>query len=92
MSSPNLTSSFISYNLTEDEALFGSILSMGQKQCIQNQISNLAEQRITLEYTPDAPMKFVQQDAALQGQIVALKYLIALSDNAEAALLSNSTS
>ena len=94
MSYPNLSSSFISYTLTEEETLFGSILATGQKQCIQNQISNLAEQRISLRYLPDAPMTFVQQDAELQGQIIALRYLITLSDNAEASLLdlSNSSS
>ena len=91
MSTPNITSSFISYDLTEDELLFGSILSIGHKQCIQNQISSLAEQRISLRYTPETPMTFVQQDAELQGQIIALKYLITLSDSAEQQLLSSPT-
>jgi len=91
MSSPNLLSSFISYNLSEDEILFGSVLALGQKQCIQNQISVLAEQRISLRYTPDSPMTFVQQDAELQGQIIALRYLITLSDSAETQLLSSAS-
>lgn len=89
MSIVNSSSSFISYTLTEDELLFGSVFSLGQKQCIQNQISNLAEQKITLRYDPANPMMFVQQDAELQGQIIALKYLITLSDSAEQQLLSS---
>ena len=87
MSTPNISSSFISYNLTDDEMTFGSILSVGQKQCIQNQISALAEQRISLKFLPESPMVFMQQDAELQGQLIALRYLITLSDNAESQLL-----
>lgn len=91
MSTPNLNSSFISYTLNEDELAIGSVLTTLQKQCIQNQISALAEQKLSLKYSPENPMVFLQQEAELQGQLNALKYLITLSENAEASLLQSAS-
>ena len=86
MSNLNTTSSFVSYTLSADELTIGSTLTTLQKQCIQNQICSLAEQKLSLKYTPENPMLFLQQEAELQGQLNALKYLIILSENAEASL------
>jgi hypothetical protein len=91
MSTPNLTSSFISYILSPDETSIGSVLTTLQKQCIQNQICSLAEQKLALKYSPDSPMVFLQQEAELQGQLSALRYLIILSENAEASLLQSAS-
>lgn len=81
MSMPNLLSSFISYHLTEQELIQGSILTITQKQCIQNQISTFAEERINLPFL-DANK---QRDAELQGNIRALQNLLIISENAEKA-------
>lgn len=83
MAIPNHTSSFYSWILTPQETLTGSILTITQKQCIQNQICSLAEERISLPYTPNDPLVFQQRDAELQGQIGILKYLLSLSEEAE---------
>jgi hypothetical protein len=83
MSIPNHQSSFHSWLLTPQERTNGTILTTLQKQCIQNHICNLAEERISLPFTPNDPLTFQQRDAELQGQIGILKYLITLSEEAE---------
>jgi hypothetical protein len=75
---------FQSWEFTPQELTAGTILTTIQKQCIQNQISSLALQRINLMYDPSTPLVFVQRDAELKGQINALQYLIELSVAAEA--------
>lgn len=80
---PNI---FTSYNLTKEESIHGTILTTAQKQCIQNQIALLATSKINLRYDPQLPHQFVQQEAELAGQLIALQYLITLSDSAESSL------
>lgn len=79
-------SSFISYHLSEEERIVGSILTDLHKQCIQNQIAEAAEQRLNLRLDPTNPMSTVQEEAELHGRILALRYLIDLSNAAEAQL------
>ena len=78
-----VNSSFIRYVLTDDELTVGSIFTTLHKQCIQNQIAEAAEQRINIRLDPVNPLLSLQEDAELQGRILALKYLIQLSDSAE---------
>jgi len=92
MSTPNLSTSFVSYVMSQDEISIGSVLTTLQKQCIQNQICSLAEQKLALKYSPENPMLFLQQEAELQGQLNALKYLIILSESAEASLIQSANS
>lgn len=79
--SPN--NSFQSWILTPEEFTQGSILTSLQKQCIQNQITQLAEEKLSLTFDPTNPQKFLQQEAELQGSIKSLKYLLTLSEQAE---------
>jgi len=79
-----IPNTFTTYLLSKEELLHGTILTTVQKQCVQNQIAYLAEQKLSLKYLPETPNVFLQQEAELQGQIIALKYLISLSENAEA--------
>lgn len=81
----NTENPFQSWILTEDEAIEGAILTITQKQCIQNQISTLANERINLETDPTQPLKTIQQEAYLKGQIASLQYLLTLSAAAETA-------
>lgn len=87
MAQINTKSSFHSWQLTPQEIINGSILSGVQKMCIQNQISVLAEERISLLFDPNNPLPFQQRDAELQGQMNALRYLISLSEDAEREVL-----
>ncbi len=74
---------FASFQLTEQEELEGSILTITQKQVIQNHLSSAAAEKIGLEYDPENSLKFVQQEASLKGQIDAYRFILASSDTAE---------
>lgn len=83
MATPNMSSRFQSWNLSETEFFQGSILTALQRQVIQNQISTLAHQRINIKFDPYKPLEFAQEEAELKGQIHALEYLLTLSAEAE---------
>lgn len=80
-------SSFQSYELSEQNSLQGSVLSPLQAQVIQNEISTIAEQILSLTYNPLNPMEFVQQDSFLKGQIQCLQYILAKSESSQAELI-----
>ncbi len=77
---------FSSYDLTYTEELEGSILTITQKQVIQNYLSAAASEKIGLEYNPESPATFIQQEASLKGQIDAYRFILAASDSAEEVL------
>lgn len=79
----NPTNQFQSWTLTPEEFLQGGLLTILQKQVIQNQIASVATQKINLTFTPAAPLEYAQQEAHLRGQIDALSYLLTLSEQAE---------
>jgi hypothetical protein len=78
-----LDNEFSSYELTTEEMTQGSILTLTQKQVIQNDIAISAAEKLNLEYDPNNPNVFMQQEAKLAGQIQALKYRLDCSDAAE---------
>lgn len=80
------TNSFTSYTLTEQELLIGSVLTSLQKCCIQNQLADLAERKLNLKFDPAHPQIFLQEEAELQGNLNALRYLLTLSESAESTL------
>jgi ACT domain-containing protein len=80
----NPNNPFQSWILTEVEYLNGSILTITQKQCIQNQIATLSIQLNEMEIDPEHILKTVQEEAGLKGQIIALGHLLTLSASAEA--------
>jgi hypothetical protein len=75
----NTNSSFVSWVLTPTELVQGTLLSSLQKQCIQNQIWQAAEEKIKLPFTDENK----QREAELQGRILALQSLLDLSEEAE---------
>jgi hypothetical protein len=74
---------FQSWILTPSEQLQGSILTITQKQVIQNRITQLAHSRLNLSYDPINPSTFLQIDADLRGQLLALTGLLDSSNLAE---------
>lgn len=78
-----IDNSFSSYELTDEEFIEGSILSIAQKQVIQNQIVMFAEQKLDIRYDPNNPILFAQQEAEKKGAIDALKFLISTSSTSE---------
>ncbi len=78
---------FSSYQLTEQEEMEGSILTITQKQVIQNYLSAAASEKIGLEIDPENKEKFIQQEASLKGQIDAYRFILSASDAAEELLI-----
>lgn len=75
---------FQSWILTSEEFMAGSILTLTQKQVVQNQISVLAIEKNNLEPDYEHPLATAQKEAFLRGQITALQYLLDLSASSEA--------
>ena len=80
-----IPNTFSSYELTDDEQTQGSLLTITQKQVIQNHICNIAEEKLALVFDASKPTAYAQEEASLAGQIAALKWMIDISEAAEAA-------
>lgn len=80
-------SSFTRYDQTPQEQLAGTCLTTEQKQFIQTQLANLAEERLAL--VPDANnySTFIQQEAHIKGQMQFAQYLLDCSTESETQLL-----
>lgn len=78
-----VANAFSMYQLTDKERLQGIVLSIMQKQVIQNRLAEIAEEKLLLEFDPDKSSSFIQQEAYKRGQIDILTYLLADSEAAE---------
>ena len=67
---------FSQYELTEQEALQGKLLTDANQAVLQNELASVAEQRIALVYDVTNPNKFLQEDAYLRGQMELIEYLM----------------
>lgn len=75
---------FTSYFLNEEEVSQGSLLTITQKQVIQNQLSLLASEKMAIEFdTEKSNLSFVQQEAYKRGQMDSLRYILACSEAEE---------
>jgi hypothetical protein len=78
---------------TDLEAKQSSILTGPQKMWLQYNLSNIANEKLAMEFTPNDLNTFMQREAELKGQIGILQYLLDCSQTAEdeqrAELLSN---
>jgi len=66
--------------MDEKEELQSAILTINQKEYIQNEIAKDAEAKLELKFDPDKVNHFTQQEAFLSGKIAAYKWLIESSD------------
>ena len=73
---PNI---FSSYELTKEEEQAGSTLTTANQQSIQNLIATSAQLKVNLTYDPESPLKFMQEEARLNGEIGILTYLLEVS-------------
>jgi translation initiation factor 2 beta subunit (eIF-2beta)/eIF-5 len=87
-----LVSTFSRYQLSREEELNGQVLSFSQKQVLQNQLANIAEEKLALQYTPNSPLEFLQKEAELQGQLGLIQFLFETSSFAEETLKTQSNS
>lgn len=83
-----ISSPFTRYNISYKEELAGKIFTLDQKIVIQNDLALVAEQILSLEYTPAQPLEFVKQDAYLKGQMSVYRVLLDASDECEKELVS----
>jgi hypothetical protein len=75
-----IPTAFSKWELTDEEAKQGSILSIAQTQVIQNNLAMAAEEKLMLEIIPDNVSLYLQREAGLAGQIAALQFLLDQSD------------
>jgi hypothetical protein len=78
-----LSNSFSSYELSKRELLAGSILTGDQISVLQNELSQIAESRLNLDFTPDNPLKFAQDEAFLKGQMSIIRVMLLRSQESE---------
>lgn len=81
-----IATSFTAYQLTDEEVLTGSVLTIGQREVLQNLLSVTAEQKIALEFDVARPETFIQEEARLKGWIECIRYQL---DASLAAIESN---
>ncbi len=77
-----ITNTFSAYHLTEQEALQGSIFTVTQLQVLQNQLAQVAEEKLALDFDTSDPASYAQQEAYMKGQMDLLLYII---DSSQAA-------
>lgn len=86
MAALNTENPFQSWVMTEKESLQSKVLTLLQKQNLQNHIAELANKRINLKLDTTNLHSFMQEDAEYQGQMLILRWLISESMQAELAL------
>lgn len=67
---------FTTYQLSDEEVIAGSKLTTAQAMLLQNSYADIALQRISLNFTPDKPLEFAQQEAFLRGQMAILSFIL----------------
>lgn len=68
--------SFSSYDISEDEFLIGSMLTIQQRQVIHNKLVSAAEEKLALEFTPNNIPEYTQREASLAGEIAAYRAIL----------------
>ena len=87
---PTPNSPYVSYDLTNDDLIQGSILSHLQRAVIQNLKMETVEQKLSLTpngLTADQKESYWQQEAYLRGQLDILTYILETSDVAQSEFL-----
>lgn len=74
-----LPNKFTSWDMNEEEIIQSQLLTVPQKQNIQNQISQFAEEKLAIQFDSTNPVLFAQQEAEKRGSIDALQYLLDMS-------------
>jgi len=74
---------FTSYALSDEEQIQGSLLTITQRQVMQNHLAATAAEKIALEFDANNPTLFIQQEADMKGRISILNFILASSAAAE---------
>ena len=82
MSHPT-SNTFSSYSLSEEESRQGAMLTSLNVASIQNLRCSIAEEKLSLQFTPNDVLSFTQQEAYLKGQLDMLSHLLAMNEDAQ---------
>ncbi len=74
---------FSTYQLNDEEAVQGSILTITQRQVMQNHLAGIAAEKNAAAYDTDNELKSIQDEAYNRGQIDLCMYFL---DQSEAAI------
>jgi len=74
---------FSHYELSRREVLAGSILTADQVALLQNELSQIAESRLNMDFDPTNPLKFAQDEAFLKGQMSIIRVMLLRSSESE---------
>ncbi len=74
---------FSSYVMTNEEANQSAILTINQKQHIQNELAKSAEEKVRLSYKHLSTEEFLRDVAYSTGMMDALQWILTASDTAE---------
>ena len=80
------TSTFSRYILTADEERTADLLTEAQISRLQNTLADIADSLINLDYTPDKPLEFAQNQAFLKGQRAVIDFILASHQTAVSSL------
>ena len=81
-----IPTTFTKYELTEEETKAGQTLTTQNKQVLQNLLSDTAEMKLNLIFDPTRPSDFIQNEAALAGQIKILRLILESSESVSPSL------
>lgn len=82
MSHPT-TNTFTTYALSENEVKLGQQLTSLNVAVFQNQRAQIAEEKLSLEFTPNDVLSYTQQEAYLKGQLDLLSYILAANEDSQ---------
>lgn len=81
-----IANQFSTWQLNDEEALQGCILTITQKQVMQNHLAGVAAEKNAAAYDVDNELKSIQEEAYNRGQIDLCTYFLDASDAAVIAL------
>ena len=81
-----IANSFSRYTLTDEEEINGTLLSIEQIYVLQNQIADISEQILALEFNPQEPQQFMQNEAFLRGQLTFARFRLEASETIRSSL------
>ena len=81
-----VTNSFTTFELSEADALCGSIFTAMQKRVLHNLLATYAEEKLVLAFDVNNPNVFIQEEACVRGKIELLQYILANSDACQEAI------
>ena len=82
---------FTTWQLNDEESIQGSILTITQKQVMQNHMASIAAEKLSAAFDVENELKTVQEEAYNRGQIDLCMYFLDQSDSAVDALEAQNT-